>query len=308
MRAPACATLLLSLAMLAACGSGVEPVTERPFPPTDPGDEGGFGPQAAAAGEFDLEWATVMVGSLEQDERGCWSLAQRGEQMFVVLPVGFADDPSGIAVTAPDGGVIGTGTPVDVIGAPVGVDALPGGTDGRWGSALAFCAPDAASVVVASSLTADEFDPTALDGDALAALVAQAKFDDDWACGFGFATGTTDQRVGLYVEPTESGTPAAGPVTLPDQRFDVAVVVGEHLFANHCDDVAEWFEPDRVAAATYPVTAGTFDYRPPADADGCVTSEPVTITLEGAVVTTPAGEIALPTITIDNDAYGCFAG
>lgn len=303
------AIVLLSLAALAACGAGSEPATERPSSPTEPGgDEGGVGPQAAVAGEFDFQGSTVMVGSLEQDERGCWSLAQHGERVFVVLPVGFEDDPSGTAVTAPDGAVIGTGTPVDVIGAPIGVDALPGGADGRWGNLLAFCAPDAASVVVASSLTADEFDPTELDDGALATLVGRAQFDEDWGCGFGFATATADQRVGLYIQPTGSGAPAPGRVTLPDERFDVTVVVGEHLFANHCDDVAEWFEPDRVVAATYPVTAGTFDYRPPADSDGCAGSGPVTVILDGALVATPAGEIALPTITIDNDAYGCFAG
>ncbi len=305
-----------SALLVAACGSDGGPAAPNTggetLPETTttvpPGNEGGFGPQAAAPGEFELPWRQPMFATLEQDRRGCWSLKGSYEDVFVVLPPGFTDDPSGTAVVTADRVVVPAGTSVEVVAGLIDVEDVPGGADGRWGNQLAFCDPATLAVVVVESLTVDDFDPTALDAAALAELVARAEFDVDWGCGYGFATSTDDQRVGLLIDPVDFEPPEPGPVTLPDDRFAVSVVVGEHLFANHCDDVVEWFEPERVVAARYPVTAGSFQFDPPPVDEQSGSSNPVVVVLENATVETPAGPIDLGSVEIENRAYGFFAG
>jgi len=242
------------------------------------------------------------------DGRGCWRFDAGGDTALIVLPEGFEVGRSGTTVVAANGDLIDPTTPVSGSGALLGVDDLPGGTDGRWGNYLAYCDPDATAVLVSGALTSATFDPHALDDAELATLVQAAEFDTDWGCGYGFATSTADQRVGLYLTPTTPEPPAAGLVTLPDDRFEANVVVGKNLFVNHCDDVVEWSEPERQVGVSWPVTSGHFDY-PLADPDRrCGLAGSVRVILQGAVVTTASGDVPLASLTIENDAFGCFAG
>lgn len=310
----------LAAATLAVTACGGDPVaTTDSSPPTVPDtrseassttsqpgpDEGGFG-VAAAAGEFAALPGTVMVGTAELDEIGCWYLANNGESVLLVAPVGTELGADGETLVLPDGTSIENGTVVDAKGGLVTLEALPGGPDGRWTEYVSFCAPRNRSVAVAESL-APAFDPDDADPVSLARSLEASTFETDFGCGYGFATGDVDGRWALRIDVMIPEPPPAGSVTLPDDRFRVTVRSGAHLFANHCDDVAEWFEPSPIAVVDWPVVAGTFDY-PDATGGPCTGGERVTVVLSGAVVETSDGPVALDPIEITNDAFGCFAG
>lgn len=304
--------------LLAACGSDEEASSTIPpvtgpdtiavtVPTTSIADDlGGFGAQVAEPGEFPSPMPTPIVARLDRDDRGCWSLRAGGTDVFVILPAGFEADPGGEAMIGPDGAVIPAGSTVEATGEQFRIDDLPGGADGRWGNFAAFCRPSADLAVALETVVADDFDPAALDDEAVAALIAGAEFELDWPCGYGFATSTEDQAVGLYVDPADFEAPAPGAISLPDDGWRATVVVGRHLFVNHCDDVVEWFEPDPERVVSYELSAGSFDFAPPPP--GSSGDEPVAIVIEGAVVDGPTGPIPLGALTIENAAYGFFAG
>ncbi len=305
-----CHTLLTlaALALLAgACGPDPQlaDITDADDPPAD--DLGGFGAPAAAPGEFDLADTQPMAGTLNADERGCWRLDGSYDGALVVLPSGFELGPSGNELRTADGEVLASGTPVDAIGAMVPTDPLPGGPDGRWSSYVGFCVPDSQAIVVLENL--DPVGPgSSPDDPELIEQLTDATFDTHWPCGYGFAVSDAAQRVGLFVQPTTPEPPEPGTVTLPDERFTATVVVGEHLFVNHCDDVMEWFEPEQIRLAEWDVVSGRFDYRPE-DASGICSETPsVTTVLRDTRVATPTGDVTLGAIELVNEAFGCFAG
>ncbi len=271
-------------------------------------DLGGFGAPAAAPGEFDLPDTMVMAGTVRADARGCWRLEGSDDGALLVLPPGFELGASGEQLLTESGETLPSGTPVEATGALIGVDALPGGPDGRWGAYIGFCDPDTALVAVAEHLEVDRFDADSFDDADFVELLAASTFDTPWPCGYGFAVSDGEQRVGLYITPTTAEPPTAGPVLLPDERFVATVVFGRHLFVDHCDDVTKWFEPVSQRLAEWPVTAGRFDYQPGEDTGSCTSGARVTTTLTDAVATTPLGEQPLPTLELVNDAFGCFAG
>ncbi len=295
--------------LISACGvaDGVAEIGSGPDS-GGPDDLGGFGAPAAAPGEFELPDTMVMVGTVRADARGCWRLEGDRDGALLVFPPGFELAGSGDELLTETGETLPSGTPVEAKGTLIGVEELPGGPDGRWATYLGFCDPDTAAVAVAEHLEVDRFDTDAFDDAALVELLASTTFDTHWPCGYGFAVSDAEQRVGLFLTPTTPEPPTAGPVVLPDERFVVTVVVGEHLFVNHCDDVLEWFEPEAQRLAEWPVTAGRFDYQPGEDTGFCTGGRPVVTTLTDALVTTPLGEQPLPTLELTNDAFGCFAG
>jgi hypothetical protein len=269
-------------------------------------DEGGFGAPAAAPDEFPLLPGMTMTGTAELAPNGCWYLSGNGESALLIGPTGTTLGEDGATLVTAEGIVVADGTRLDTTGGLVGLTELPGGADGRWGNYAAFCDPTYGYAVVADVLDL-AFDPAAVDPDALAAELGASVFDTDYGCGFGFTTGDADGRWALYVEVTTATPPAAGPVSLPDERFDVSVTAGAHLFVNHCDDVAEWFEPDYTPALEWAVSAGEFTY-PETSGEICAGEPPQTITLTGATVDTPAGPVVLDPIEITNTSFGCFAG
>jgi hypothetical protein len=299
--------------LAAGCGdadttpAGEPSSTDAPTTTVDPDDTlGGFGPPVATAAEFDLTATWAIAGTADLDERGCWWVVGDGDRGLLLAPTGTELGDTGDTLVGPDGTVFADGERLDIDGVVLyGVGALPGGADGKWGNYLAFCGPDR-PVVIAKTLTiAVETDVEAAAAQ-LASVGAQL-FDTDHGCGYGFATGSADDRWALHLDTTGSETINSGTFILPDERFGAYVAVGQHLFANHCDDVDEWFEPDQIVAARWPIIAGSFDY-PGNDGTGSCTQGSVTTTLSDSVVDIDGTLVELGPITIDNDSFGCFAG
>jgi hypothetical protein len=308
-------TVVLIVGLAAACGPD-RVIAEGPAGAPDEPDgidapapvPGDLGLPVAGVDEFDFTATMPMVGTLIAGDTGCWRLQNAWDGALFVLPPGTAPGGSDTELITADGELLRAGQAVDVSAAMVGTDALPGGPDGGWATHVDRCAPDSQAIVVGQVLRATEPAMDATDEQGLIERLAATTFDTHWPCGYGFAVSDVDQLVGLYVQPTSPGPPAAGTVTLPDERFEVTVVIGRHLFANHCDDVLEWFEPEPQPSVTWPVTAGGFDYRPGEDTGMCTGTGPVAARLTDAVVTTPSMALELPPIDLRNDAFGCFAG
>ncbi len=314
MQHPRSATALALIAVLAlgACGDpdtaspGTDPVPATTVGTTSvPDDLGGSGLPVAAPGEFPETWAARMAGELALDDRGCWFLDAPYGRGLLVFPPGFALAASGSDVVSSDGTLLANAQPVDIVGSIV-FDAaeLPGGPDGKWATHASFCGT-ADGVVVASVLDT-AFMPTSAEATALAATMDGAEFAVDWPCGHGFATSSSDERFGLTISP-RGDPPASGPVSLPDERFEAHLTVGSNLFVNHCDDVAEWFEPARQEVATFEIVSGDFQF-PEVGDEMCSGNGPSTITVTDLVVELPTGEVTFGPIEITNEAPGCFAG
>lgn len=139
----------------------------------------------------------------------------------------------------------------------------------------------------------------------LVTILEQAELTESWGCGLGFALSSADQHVALYLTP-RSDNPTQSLVTFPDDTWRASVVIGNDLLSNHCDDVIEAGEPEPYSVANWPLVAGTLTFTPPADPT-CV-GESVVGTIDGAVVETPTGELALGSLSTVNDAFGCFPG
>jgi hypothetical protein len=275
-------------------------------PPTTPANDGGFGAPAASPGEFEPQPGVAVAGTAELDPRGCWYVSGVGGSALLIAPIGTRLGDDGITLVTADGTLIDDGARIDVVGGVVPLADLPGGADGRWGTYSTFCDPNDRLAVVADELDA-AFDPADATPEALAGELDASLFDTDYGCGYGFATGDATGRWALRIDVTTATPPAPGPVDLPDGRFDVSVISGVHLFANHCDDVWEWFEPEATVAVDWDVTSGHFEY-PAASIDGCAGGPPVTIRLVDASVDTSSGPVELDSVEIRNSAFGCFAG
>lgn len=319
--------LITSVVVLlaAGCGDGAAtptaaPRASDPTAPTDPptttevpateavGEAlGGFGAPAAAAGEFDhLGGTWAIAGSADLDARGCWWIVGEYDRGLLNAPTGTEVGDTGTSLVGADGSVVSSGTRVDIAGDLLyAVDELPGGADGRWGEYVSFCGADRPIVVAATLAVHGETDVAAAAaelGESGAAL-----FDTDHGCGYGFAIGSTDQRWALLLYASTSDPIEAGTITLPDARFSAVVQAGQQLFANHCDDVLEWFEPNPEVAATWPIIGGSFDY-PGSDGSGDCGQGAITTTLVGAVVDVDGTAVELGSIEIENRSFGCFAG
>lgn len=135
-----------------------------------------------------------------------------------------------------------------------------------------------------------------------------AMLEDDYPCGFGFAIGSTDQTLGLYLYASGPDAPdVSKPIEFPIESWTAEVRVGRDLFANHCDDVWEEGEPEPVVDATWAVTAGTLVVEGVGSGDcGSISAAGI---LTGAVIESPDGAtIELGDVELRNDGYGCFAG
>jgi hypothetical protein len=109
----------------------------------------------------------------------------------------------------------------------------------------------------------------------------------------------------MYADTERSGSST---VTLPDTAWTAEVLVGKHLFAQSCDDVIEFWEPEPIITASWPLSAGAFELALPDTATvGCGAND-VATTLVGAIVETSGGPIELPDLALANASWGCFAG
>ena len=283
------------------------PATTVSTPTETAGTEAGLGVQVPLPGELPATGSSALTGVVRLLRNGCFMLDFDGEQRFVTFPAGFAGAPDdSTSLIGPDGWTIGDGTAIDATGQLMSVEMIPGGTDGRLGNFLAFCDPGSAEIAVLATAE-PAFDPATLTTDELVGMLTGADFTQSWACGYGFAASTADQRVGLvmYADSAPSGSST---VTLPDAAWRAEVLVGKHLFAQSCDDVIEFWEPESIITASWPLSAGTFELAlPDTDVPGCSANDVATV-LVGAVVETPVGRIDLPDLSLTNSAWGCFAG
>ncbi len=139
----------------------------------------------------------------------------------------------------------------------------------------------------------------------LVTILEQAKLTKSWGCGLGFRLSSEDQHVALFFYPNSENA-SESPVIFPDETWNASILIGNDLLANNCDDVIEPDEPEAYSVANWPLSAGTLTFTPPDDPT-CVGAS-VVGTVEGAVVGTPTGEVSLGSLTIMNEAFGCFAG
>jgi len=282
--------------------------TTPPTNGTEPSNEAGFGQPARYPGEFPATGGSAMTGVLRLLANGCFMLEFGSEQRVVAFPEGFVTDPADpTTVIGTDGSIIVDGTAIDATGQLMGIGSIPGGRDSRWGNQLGFCDHGGIELAVLDTAV-PAFDPAALSTEELVGLMSDAEFTESWACGFGFAASTADQRVGVVIYAnTPDGPSGAATVVLPDERWDARVIVGKNLFAQSCDDVFEFWEPESIVAASWPIVAGSFELDAPATSEGCGGSR-VSTTLNAAIVDTPSGQEMLPTLELTNAAWGCFAG
>lgn len=285
----------------------VSPPTTVPTPP-DEGSLGGFGAPARVEGEFPDGTGRPVRGTLTLSEDGCWYVLLGGSRFLAVLPVGFVVPASdATAIVDPDGISYRSNVDVDGTAFAVPIVEAPGGDAGRWAEYARFCRPSETSLAVFDTLR-PAFDPATLTPSTLEALVADAAFTRSWPCGRGWAMSTDDERVALFIYERAPSDPNRGTIiALPDEAWSAEVVVGEHLFVNHCDDVAEPWEPDPVVAARWPVTAGEIEVldEVPTGTD----SAQVRAVLSGAMVTTDSGaSITVGPVDLVNTSFNLFAG
>lgn len=152
------------------------------------------------------------------------------------------------------------------------------------------------------------FDPTTLEVDQLEALVTVASFTKSWKCGRGWAASTDDEHVGIFIYQQNEDALAPGTIVeLPSSEWTAQVIVGAHLFTNHCDDVFEPWEPTVTIGARWPVTDGMLTILDPLPVGA--DSGLVRARLSDAAVTTDTDRaIALEPIDLTNESFNFLAG
>lgn len=269
---------------------------------------GGDGLPVQQEGEEYGHFPSPISGALELEDNGCWKISLGGESRLVAFPVGYDKGSDGVSMVSPTEQVFTDGQTVDALGGLAAVTGIPGVPDGYWGGYITFCDPEATEIVVLDEL-ATAYDPTILAPADLVEQVRSADLTESWGCGLGFTVSTVDQRVAIYLTPTDPDAMPVSPADLSGEAWIGTVVVGKNLMVNHCDDVAEFWEPERVVAAEWPVTSGALTFDPSGeDLAPCGGSGPVHATVEGLEVETPEGVVELGELRIANDSYGCFAG
>ncbi len=300
------ATVAVLIFGLAACGEG-----SSLFSTVDAGVDpssnlGGDGLPVQVSGEDYGHRPVLLTGVLTLQDGGCWAIDLGDGPRLVVFPAGYtkpADD--GAVMRGPDGTIVASGMVVDVVGGVVPVAGFPGVPDGYWGNYLSFCRPAIQEFAVLDTLE-PAFDPQALSDDDLAALVEAADLSSSWGCGIGFAASTADQRVALVIHLKDASGDVEAPVSFPADEWIAEIVIGKLLMTQWCEDAVESWEPEALVVARWPLSGGELDFTPPAEL--CTAPAPVTATLRNATVETPSGDIVLGTLSLANDAFGCFAG
>jgi hypothetical protein len=139
-----------------------------------------------------------------------------------------------------------------------------------------------------------------------AAKVMLPDLTEPYGCGFGFQVGNPEQTAGLFITSGAGfgDPPTVGTVDLAtDESWTARLDLGADLFANWCDDVIEMDEPEPQVDETLEIVAGTLEFS--LDDAGVVATAQLT-----ALVARDADsvEYALGDITIENPAWGMFAG
>ncbi len=292
-----------------ACAAGPElgATTVPPETTTTTSNVGGVRLPVQVANEDYGHFAASLTGALHLESNGCWTIDLGDGPRLIVFPPGFTQDADdGSVMVSPDGSTFSDGMDVDATGGIVLIEGFPRVPDGYWGNYFGFCDQGATDVVLVDELTS-AFDVAVLPADELVTTLQEADLSMSWGCGLGFTLSTPDQRVALYLYPTNFEATPQPPDSFPDEAWHASVVVGKNLMVNHCDDVQEGWEPEAVFAAEWSVISGTLEFDPP-ESTTCGAIGPVEATLTGIVVETPEGPVDLGDLNVVNEYYGCFAG
>lgn len=271
-------------------------------------NEGGSGAPSQAPGEFDFGPGRPVTGELRIADNGCWYADISGEERLVVLPVGFEQSPeTGAELIDSTGTTFRDGDRFDAVGSMVPGDLVPGGADGKWGNYMAFCEPEMVELAVFDSF-AHEFDPTSLSQAELADMVQNGVFTERWECGRGWATSTSDQRVGLIIYETEPwSADGLDEISLPDTGWEASILVGKNLFSEHCNDAIEMWIALPTIAQQWPLSGGKVVVTDPVPGPDEGPAH-VRAVLEGGEIETGSGTIQLPRIDLVNESFNFFAG
>lgn len=306
-------TRVLALSLVAAmavsaCGNEPDTVTAgtagSPATEATETSQGGFG-APVADGELALSGATHEVtGTVEIADNGCWYVRLNETARLVVFPEDweFADS-STTKMRGPSGISIGQ-QPVDGRASFVHRGDLA--ADGKWDNYMEFCRPQVPELVVFVRL-APAYEPGDLTVVDQRAAVEAADFVEHWPCGRGWAIGTADQRIAIWIYQVDDAQPTPGAaVELPDPGWSAELVLGKHLFANHCNDAIEEWMPTLQVVTRLPIS-GTITLLDdaPASADP---PAPVRASLTDASIDLDGDEIRLVDLDLRNDAYNAFAG
>jgi hypothetical protein len=295
---------------LASCTTG-ESTDPEGSPRTTATTSSNLGGEAAPIqkdGESYPHPGGAISGLVELQPDGCWTIDAGDGPQVAIFPVGYEMTYSNEWMLGPAGSAdISSGTTINGIGGPAEVGSLPGGSTGFWASYLSFCDPSASHVIILDDVTVTPAADTVTD-EQLMAVWDAAELTESWPCGLGFTIASADQTVAVYLNPLDASLPTTAPVTFPSERWEGNVVIGKDLLVNHCDDVVEPDEPQRIVDATWPLIAGTLDFVAPTLDGICSGGGDVQATLTHAVVDASSGPVDIGDLVIVNSAYGCFAG
>lgn len=282
------ATAALVALLVGGCGDASTPDTTQ--------DVGGSPsvPRQSTAGELGGR-RSPTGGTVRLAPDGCWFLEDvDGQRRMLVWPPATEVGDDGASILLDDATVLVPGTVIEGSGTRLGVRALA--ADGFVAQIAGFCAPTGVDVAVL---------------DAVLVVVAPTDvppLSTAFPCGHGFQVASGDQRAALLLTPADGGPDPHGPVEvdLADGAWLAELRVGRELMSNWCDDVVEPGEPEPRTLARWPVVAGMLRFTAPGA--GC--RDAVTADVTGIVVRTgdADADVALPDMTIVNDAWGCFAG
>jgi hypothetical protein len=138
-----------------------------------------------------------------------------------------------------------------------------------------------------------------------------ATLTESWACGRGFHLSDVDETVALMLDLTDPTwtEPPPQTATLPDERWDARVLIGQDLFANWCDDVIGEDEPTPRTDETWPIVAGTISFADEVASIGTSCERPVTARVTGLVAERPDGSrVTIGDLDVTNSCWGGAAG
>lgn len=303
--------VLVTAIGLASCGPGASNRDDTGRSETTTTASSNIGGEVVPVQRVDERYphpSGAISGVIDLQPNGCWTIDVGEGPQLALFPVGYEMTNVDEWTMGPAGGPnIPSGTTIGAVGGPTEVGSLPGGSAGFWANYLAFCDPSASHVIILDEV-GNVAPPEAMTDDELLAVWEAADLSESWPCGLGFTLASVDQTVAIYVHPRDASLPIASEVTFPSESWEGYVVIGRDLLINHCDDVVEPDEPERIIDATWPLVAGTLSFDAPSAEGICNSSGDVEATLNGAAAQSASGIVGLKDLVIVNSSYGCFAG
>ena len=298
--------VLVSLLALAACGDEVGPAAP-PVPPadTDPvAPPGTTAPPTPTTPETEPRYDPVQAASELAAARERWASGDHTSYRLRYTPMCFcpreeltADVVVGRVVGPVDAGPVRSIEQwFDEIEAAIGTAADIRVTYDDTG------APASLYIDVDEMIADEEFGYELVDIEPVTDGL-EAFLDDEYGCGYGFASATADQSASMIVSFTdidwETG-PELGTYDLAD--LDGTIRFGIDLMANWCDDVVEPGEPEPIVDETWEIVGGSLDF---SQTDNRLA---VGVFTDVVAVDADGNEHQLGDVEVANGMWGFFAG